>query len=28
VELWSKEKTALLQSANVLKETIAQVLKG
>jgi L-lactate dehydrogenase len=26
VELWSKEKTALVQSANVLKETIAKVL--
>ena len=26
VELWSKEKTALLQSANVLKDTIAKVL--
>ncbi len=28
VELWSKEKTALVQSANVLKETIGKVLKG
>ncbi len=28
VELWSKEKTALVQSANVLKETISKVLKG
>ncbi|MFM7863866.1 MAG: hypothetical protein ACKPHU_06610, partial [Planctomycetaceae bacterium] len=25
VELWSKEKTALLQSANVLKDTISKV---
>ena len=28
VELWSKERTALLQSASVLKETISKVLKG
>lgn len=28
VELWSKEKTALLHSAGVLRETIAQVMKG
>jgi L-lactate dehydrogenase len=28
VELWSKEKTALVQSGNVLKETISKVLKG
>lgn len=28
VELWSKEKTALVQSSNVLKETISKVLKG
>ena len=28
VELWSKEKTALIQSATVLKETISKVLKG
>ena len=28
VDLWSKEKTALVQSANVLKETISKVLKG
>jgi hypothetical protein len=28
VELWAKEKTALIQSANVLKDTIATVLKG
>ncbi|MEZ6040660.1 MAG: lactate/malate dehydrogenase family protein [Planctomycetaceae bacterium] len=28
VDLWSKEKTALLQSAGVLKDTIAQVMKG
>lgn len=27
-ELWSKEKTALVHSGNVLKETIAQVMKG
>lgn len=27
VELWSKEKTALVHSSNVLKETIAQVMK-
>lgn len=28
VELWSKEKTALLQSASVLRETIDRVLRG
>ncbi|MCA9037839.1 MAG: lactate/malate dehydrogenase family protein [Planctomycetaceae bacterium] len=28
VDLWSKEKTALLQSAGVLKDTIAQVMKS
>ena len=28
VELWSKEKTGLLHSAGVLKDTIAQVMKG
>ena len=28
VELWSKEKTALLQSAGVLRETIDRVLQG
>jgi len=28
VELWSKERTALVQSGNVLKETISKVLKG
>ena len=28
VDLWSKEKTALVQSGNVLKETISKVLKG
>lgn len=28
VELWSKEKTALIQSATVLKDTISKVLKG
>lgn len=28
VELWSKEKTALVHSASVLKETIAQVMKS
>ncbi len=28
VELWSKEKTALVQSSSVLKETISKVLKG
>jgi len=28
VELWSKERTALVQSSNVLKETISKVLKG
>jgi L-lactate dehydrogenase len=28
VELWNKEKTALTHSAGVLKETIAQVMKG
>lgn len=28
VELWSKEKAALVQSGNVLKETISKVLKG
>ncbi|MCA9063691.1 MAG: lactate/malate dehydrogenase family protein [Planctomycetaceae bacterium] len=28
VDLWSKEKTALVHSSNVLKETIAQVMKG
>lgn len=27
VDLWSKEKTALVHSSNVLKETIAQVMK-
>jgi len=28
IDLWSKEKTALVQSGSGLKETIAQVLKG
>ena len=28
VDLWSKEKTALLHSASVLKDTIAQVMNG
>lgn len=28
VDLWSKEKTALVHSASVLKETIAQVMKS
>jgi L-lactate dehydrogenase len=28
VDLWSKEKTALIQSATVLKDTISKVLKG
>jgi len=28
VDLWSKEKTALVQSGTVLKETISKVLKG
>jgi L-lactate dehydrogenase len=28
IDLWSKEKTALVQSGTVLKETISKVLKG
>ncbi|MCA9013604.1 MAG: lactate/malate dehydrogenase family protein, partial [Planctomycetaceae bacterium] len=28
IDLWSKEKTALVQSGSVLKETIGKVLKG
>ena len=28
IDLWSKEKTALVQSGSVLKETISKVLKG
>ncbi len=28
IDLWSKEKTALVQSGNVLKETISKVLNG